>query len=265
MKTLLKTSTVLLVLGVASINLAEADDATSPWSFSIFGGGTAGIRGSMRPSELGASVDLGSLNPTLAGNAATTSLDNLRYRDMFRTRLGGGAEVAYTFDDHLQTYGRFKYQDFSGRNLSIGSLNASALGGADVINAQFANNHNETFELGTRYLWSTGTPVRPFLGASLGATHSNAVRASLSTSDSQLNLADVHFSRAGTVFSQTLETGVSYVPVENIEMQLGLEAQHLGTPHSGNDPQLGALGLAASNTGKGAWSFPVSISLAYHF
>jgi len=132
------------------------------------------------------------------------------------------------------------------------------------LRARFADAHNTTFELGSRYYWPIGTDWRSFAGIALGATHLDDIRASIA--GGSLDLPNVRFTRSGTVFSQSLETGVEYDLNKAFGISFSVDANHTGAPLRGEDPQLTALGVnAGNNDAQTRWSFPLSISTAYHF
>src|SRR4051812_19023246 len=168
-RSMLILTLVSLVAGAARV--ATAAEPASPWSLSISGGDSIGESGSLRSPITASFSDLGTLDPAFSGTSGTLRLDKLRYEDFFRPRFDAGLELDYSFNDNLQSYGRFGYDSLRGRTSTIGTLNSSALDSSAAVRARFADADNMTFELGSRYFWSTGTDWRPFAGLALGATH----------------------------------------------------------------------------------------------
>jgi hypothetical protein len=246
--------------------VATAAEPASPWSLSISGGDSIAERGTLRSplsTDLG---DLGTLDPALSGEAGTLHLDRLRYDDLFRSRFDTGLEIDYSFNDSLQTYGRFDYGSMTGRTRTLGSLNTAALGDAAALQGHFADADNTSLQLGSRYRWSTGSNWRPFAGFSLGATHLDEMRATLTSSDFSVDVPDVRFTRAGTVFSQSLQTGVDYTPNGAFGLRFGVDADHVGKPPSADDARTSELGFGPSGEAHSSlWSFPVSIAANYRF
>jgi hypothetical protein len=249
-----------LVAGAARV--ASAAEPSSPWSLSISGGDSVDERGSLRTRETTGLAGLSALDPTLSGTSGTLRLDTLKYEDLFRRRFDTGLELDYSFNDNLQSYGRFGYASLGGRTTTIGELESGTSPAA--LRAHFADADNMTYELGSRYFWTTGADWRPFAGLALGATHLDSMRATLTSTDLSLPLNDLRFSRAGTVFSQSLTTGVDYTPNEVFGLRFSIDADHFGRPAASEDPRLSALG-AGGDDAHGLWSFPVAIAANYRF
>jgi hypothetical protein len=252
-----------LVAGAARV--ATAAEPSSPWSLSISGGDSIGESGSLRSPITSTFTDLGTLDPTLSGTSGTLRLDKLRYEDVFRRRFDTGVELDYSFDNNLQTYGRFGFTSFGAHESTIGSLDSPALDSPAAVRAHFAEANNKTFELGSRYFWATGTDWRPFAGLSLGATRLDAMTATLASADLSTDLSDLRFSRAGTVFSQSLQTGVEYNPNSAFGLRLAVDADHIGKPANADDPRLTALGFGPNDDARSFWSFPVSVAANFRF
>jgi hypothetical protein len=222
------------------------------------------MSGSLRgPSS--ASVDLGRLDPALNGTSGTLSLDNLRYEDVFKRQYGVGAELGYSLNDNLQSFARFSYEGLGGQTRGFGTLSSSAAASPEALTARFSDADNFSFDLGARYYWLTGTEWKPFAGAALGATHLDGMHANIASANGAFDLQDVRFTRPGTVFSQTLEAGVEYNPSTALGVRLGVDAQHSGSPPSGDDPRLSALGLNAGHDAESRWSFPLTLAASYSF
>lgn len=256
--------TVLALSGGAlpSAYAATPDDA---WSMSIFGGDAVAESGSLRDPGHVSITDLGTLDPALIGNAGTLSLDKLHYNDLFRRRYDTGLEVGYSFNDNLQSFGRLSYDGQTGRSRRIGTLTSAGLSAPEPLDARFADADNMSLDIGSRYYWTNGSAWRPFAGAALGATHLDSVRATFTVPDTGVDLKNVRFTRPGTVFSQTLETGVEYNPSSTFGVRFSVDADHLGTPRSAHDPALAELGFDAAHDAESRWTFPVAVAATYHF
>ncbi len=254
-----------LALSGGALRSAYADDAASPWTMSIFGGDSVGISGRLRAPGTSSITDLGTFDPTLTGETGTLTLDKLRYDDLFRHRYDTGVEVGYAFSDNLQSFGRFSYDGLAGRTRRIGSLTVGGLGTPSPLDARFSDANNMSLDVGTRYFFSTSTPWRPYAGAALGATHLDAMRATLSVPDTALDLTNLRFTRSSLVFSQSVETGVEYSPSTNFGVRFSIDADHVGAPKSAHDPSLAELGFDSSHDAEARWTFPVAVAATYHF
>jgi hypothetical protein len=251
------------VAGAARV--ATAAEPSSPWSLSISTGDSVAESGSLRSPMTTDFTDLGTLDPTLSGTSGTVRLDKLRYEDLFRRRFDGGLELNYSFDPNLQAFGRFNYQSLGGHTNTIGTIDGASLDTPMALRARFSDADNMTLELGSRYFIPTGTDFRPFAGFALGATHLDTIRANVSSADLGTELSNLRFTRAGTVFSQSLQTGVEYAPNSAFGLRLGVDADHVGRPLSADDPRLAGLGFGPNEDAHSMWSFPVSIAANYRF
>lgn len=255
-----------LTLVVGATGPAWASDySSSPWSLSIFGGDSVGATGHLQSPSVATLPNLGAIDPALDGATGTLSLEKLNYEDLFKRRYDVGLELDYRLNDRLQTFGRYSYEGLGGESRQIGGLTSDALSTGVPINANFADANNQTLELGTRYYWSSTAGWRPFAGASLGATRLDAIRADIFSPSADLNLQDVRFTRAGTVFSQSLETGVEYNAANNFGVRFAVNADHSGNPPAANDSQLAGLGVNPGHDAEGRWTFPVSLAATYRF
>jgi len=117
-------SVAALIAGVASA--ASAGEQASPWSLAIIGGNSVDLEGSLRVPASVSIDDLGTVDPALTGTSGTLSLDRLRYEDVFKRRFDAGLELAYSFNDNLQTYGRFSYEGLDGNTRTIGELSSDS-------------------------------------------------------------------------------------------------------------------------------------------
>jgi len=255
----------LLALTAGAVRTVQAANPDSPWALSIYGGDSVAMTGSLRTPTTTTFTDLGTLDPALAGTSGALSLDKLRYEDLFRRRYDTGLELNYSFNENLQTFGRFNYDALGGRTRTIGELTSESVATPTPLVARFGDADNMSVELGSRYYWPTGMSWKPFVGAALGATHLDSMTASLAVPDTALDEQSVRFTRAGTVFSQSLETGVEYNPNTNFGMRFSVNADHSGAPPSANDPGLTAIGFDAAHDAQSRWAFPVAVAATYRF
>jgi opacity protein-like surface antigen len=253
-----------LALTGGALRSAHAADA-SPWTLSIYGGDAVGMSGKLRAPGTSSITDLGTVDPSLTGESGTLTLDKLHYDDLFRHRYDTGLELGYAFSDNLQSFGRFSYDGLAGRARRIGSLQVDGISTPAPLDARFADADNMSLDVGTRYFFSTSSPWRPYAGAALGATHLDAMRATLTVPDTTLDLQNLRFTRPGTVFSQSVETGVEYNPSSNFGVRFSVDADHLGAPRSAHDPALTEIGFDSGHDAQARWTFPVALAATYHF
>jgi hypothetical protein len=263
----LRSMQILTVLSLiaGAARVATAAEPSSPWSLSISAGDSLDEQGSLRTPKTTEFTDLGAIDPSLSGTSGTLRLDKLNYEDLFHRRFDTGLELDYSFDEQLQTFGRVGYTSLSGKTSTIGQLDSAALTSPAEVHAHWADADNVSLELGSRYFFTTGSDWRPFAGFSLGATHLDAMRATLTSPDLPADLENLHFTRSGTVFSQSLQTGVEYNPSNALGLRLGVDVDHTGRPHDTEDPQLAALGYGPNDQAHSMWSIPVSVAANYRF
>jgi hypothetical protein len=256
---------LLTVLALSGGAVRSACAADSPWSMSVYGGDSVAVSGELRAPTSAQLTDLGTLDPALVGDGGALSLDKLKYDDLFRHRYDTGLELGYSLSDNLQTFSRFSYDGLEGRSRRIGTLTSEGLTSPAPLDARFSDADNMSLDVGSRYFWSTGTAWRPYASAALGATHLDSMRATISVPDTAVDLKNVRFTRPGTVFSQSLETGVEFNPTNSFGMRVSVDADHFGTPRSAHDPALAELGFDSAHDAQGRWTFPVALAATYHF
>jgi opacity protein-like surface antigen len=250
---------LLLAMGVAAIPAAQAAD--SPWSVSVFGGGAVAEDGSLRSPETSNLSDLGSIDAALSGTTGVLRLDRLKFDDLYHNRFSAGAEVSYDYQSNMEAFTRFSYDSGDGRQRAIGSLAVGAAT-AQPIDARFSDEDAWTAELGSRFYFPASETLKPFAAISIGATHLEGIKAALALPNGPLE--DVRFTRNGTVFSQSLEAGLEYAAMENLDLRFSLDATHFGAAPSVRNPTALETGFRA-DTSRDRWAFPVSIGAVYHF
>ncbi|MEJ0085239.1 MAG: hypothetical protein WDO72_06135 [Pseudomonadota bacterium] len=246
--------------GVSSVEAAE-----KPWSFSVYVGDSISGSGTLRKDKSVTVPTPTAIDPKLAGATATVAIKKLNYEDVFNNRYAAGLELGYAPGEHLLVYGRANYNARQGRNREIGVLSSTALPGRHAIHARFGDSDSQSLEAGIRYLWLDDSKWRPFVGLSLGATHTDDVKASLSIADTVLQRREVRFARSGTAFSQTFETGVEYNPNRRLGVRLSVRADHVGEPKGADDPTLTALGFHSNDQAYSRYSFPIAVAAVYRF
>jgi opacity protein-like surface antigen len=255
-----------VALATAAVQSAHAaDENESPWSLSVLGGSAVGFTGSLRTPEITSIPDLGNLDPGLAQSPGSVTLNNVLYDDIFRHRHDVGFELGYAFSPNVEGFGRLTYEGLAGQTTTIGSLSSEALPSPEPLVADFDDAHSWSLELGSRYYWPTGSPWRPFADVALGATRMDALTASLEVPDTAIDLQDVRFTNADTVFTQSVGGGIEYAPSRNFGMLFAANAEHMGSLPESNDPALLALGIDTAHDSGDRWSFPLTLSASYRF
>ena len=251
-------------LAAGAARSASAASPDSPWGVAIYGGDSVSETGDLRKPVTATFSDLGTVDPSLAGASGRFDSNRLSYDDIFHRRFDTGVELNYSFSNNVQTYGRFGYESLNGQTRTLGTLETDTLGTSTPIRGRFADEDNKSLEFGARYFWRNSTAWEPFAGVALGATRMESIRATLDSPDGGIDVRNVRFTRPGTVFSQSLETGVEFNPSRAFGVRFSVDASHTGTPSSARDPELSEIGFDAAHDAEGRWTFPVAIAATWH-
>jgi opacity protein-like surface antigen len=235
---------IFVALGSLAASAAQAATPDSPWGVTLFGGGAVAENGSLRMPNEG----------TLGGQALHGN--RLDFDDLYNDRFQAGAELSYDLRPNVEAFGRFSYESGDGRVRPIGTL------AAQPIEARFADQDAWTLDVGSRFYFGTGETLRPFAGVSLGATRVAGIKASVALPEEG---QEVRFSRNGTVFSQSLEAGLQYAAMRNLDLRLSLDATHFGSLPAPRNPTPLEAELETRHSASEPWAFPVSIGAVYHF
>jgi opacity protein-like surface antigen len=251
---------LLMALGLAAVPAAQAAD--SPWSVSVFGGGALAEDGQLRMPVTRSIADLGSIDPALSGTSGSIDLDRLNFNDLYRHRYLAGAEVDYDYLPDVQAFGRFNYESGDGRNRAIGSFTEGTDPTHTPIAGHFSDEDTWSLDLGTRVYFPVSESFRPFAGIALGATRVSGIKAALALPD---ETPDVRFTRTGTVFSQSIEAGVQYAAMQNLDLRFAIDATHFGSLPAVRNPTTLEADLQTNQSTRDRWAFPVSLGAVYHF
>jgi hypothetical protein len=257
----------LPVLGLAcGVAHAAPNQEQHPWSFSLSAGGAVDMSGSIREPATGTIDDLGALDPTLEGNSATLTLDRTRFGDLYDNGHELGAELGYAFSKNLEGFGRVTYDSFAGRDVEMGTLTSEAFASPAPLDASFADAKDLSLQLGARYYWAAGSQWRPFVAGALGATHMDALTASFTAPGTAIDVQDARFSKADTVFTQSVEAGLEYAPGPSFDLRFAVDADHFGHAAASDDNSaLEELGIDTTENPGNRWTFPITLTASYRF
>jgi hypothetical protein len=250
-------ASVLFAACAAASAAAQALPLTDQASIELFAGGNTSAPGAFRGQGLKLDVP---------GSAGSTVYNDLRFSDAYSNRYTAGAEFDYAFNSRFTTFGRAAYSEFDGKSREIGQFfpNDSSQT-IQKVGAQFGDTASREFDLGTRYTFAPGAKLRPFVGAAVGVTHLSAARADFDRIG-DAGLTPVELGRAGDVFQQRLETGLTYSPMDNFDLRLTAAASHLDAGKRSEDPNLALIGLdTLHNEVRGHWDYPAELGAVWHF
>lgn len=119
-------------------------------------------------------------------------------------------------------------------------------------------------EFGYRHYFGTAGSVRPFLGARIGATRTNEIRATFEIPDAGITIAGAPFYDEGWSATGGLDAGV-LVPVSDaFSVNLATGVRYTGDLKD-DDSAIGGLGLASINDTGSRFSVPVTLTARWDF
>ena len=239
-----------------------AASESNPWGVEFFAGDAVSVRGSLNMPFVTNLGDLGTLDPSLEGSALFRGKE-LHYDDILNPSYTVGTEVSYSANDNLEGFARLSYSDLNGQSTEFGTLTITDADVTVPVTAHLRDTDSTSLMLGTRYVFNVHEPWQPFVGAALGATRLNDLRAGLTVPNDSVTLSDVRLARASTMFAQTIEAGIGY-SLANFDVRLAIDANHSNGPDSGQDATLQTIGFTRGG-GESPWSFPVTLGAQYRF
>jgi opacity protein-like surface antigen len=249
----------------AGSSVASAAEAGGPWSIAVYVGDTFSSKGKLEDHRTATIANPAALSPTLAGSPATLTLDKLEYDKAYNDNFAAGFEIGYARTEKLDFYGRFDFTQRNGRHRQIGTLNSAALPAPRPLVAHFHDSDAQSLVFGARYFFMSEGTWRPYIGAALGASFTDRMRATMTVTNTPIELRDVEYSRRTTGFSQSAELGLEYNPRPNVGVRLTARADHVGRPQRDAHPQNTALGFNFGDHPDARTSFPIALGVVYRF
>ena len=214
----------LTLAGLSAVYTGAAHaNEDSPWDTTLWIGPLFSQHGTAQFDADGSIADLGSLDPAFANDSATTTIDRLSFRDVFRTETTVGAELAYRVGPDFEPFVRVNFARFGGKTLPIGTISSAAFTAPAPIMAKYDGARSSAFTIGARYLFADSGALHPFLSGFVGADHLDALRANVDVAA----LAS-HFDRQtvlpnNTRFLAGVEGGLSYElsPTTDVRFAIG--------------------------------------------
>ena len=241
-------------LALLTAGAAHADDFRSHASFALFAGENSAMPGSFR----GQTVPFDTIDP-----AGSTVYHDLKFSDAYDHRYTTGAEFDYALSPQLTGFGRLGYSTFNGRNHVVGEFTSNTFE-TSPVRANFEDTSTREADLGARYTFMAGSRWRPFVGAALGATRLSDTKAEFSNPGG--GATRVTLGEAETVFSQRVETGLQFAPLDNFDVRLSAAANHLNADTKSSDPNLALVGLSNTEPDvRNHWDYPVELAAVWNF
>jgi hypothetical protein len=209
---------------------------------------------------------LTALNPGLPAVPADLTIESRKFSDVYDDPVQFGIEGAYGLSDDIELFAGFNYSKAEGGRVQVGNATVAALNATLPTFGQFDDLTATNFEAGARYFFA-GEQFRPFVGASLGATQQDAVKASFTIPDAPaggITLTDVPFFKKTTAVNYGVEGGLAFGFSDTVDARFSVGARYTGAA-KGDDTGLSGLGLATINNGSERWNYPVKASVAFRF
>lgn len=256
-----------LILPFASL-LATSAHAAGPeagrWSMSIIGGVDAPVSGDVHDGAVAAVPDLGPLNPALAGVDAELRIGARGHDRIYDLAGTVGLEFAYAPSDSTEFFGQVRRTEADDGRVQVGGAYVPALATELPVYGTFEDYSALSAEVGYRMYFGTAGTARPFVGARIGATRVDEIRATFEIPDAAITIANAPFYDSGWVASGGLDVGVIFPIGETFSMTLASGVRYTADPKD-DDSAIGGLGLATINDTGSRVSVPVTLSARWDF
>jgi len=257
----LRRSIAFLLLASTAGSYCAASES-SPWGVEFFAGDAVSMRGSLNMPFVTNLGDLGTLDPSLEGSALFRGKE-LHYDDILNPSYTVGTEVSYAPNSNLEGFARLSYSELNGESTEFGTLTITDADATVPVTAHVRDTDSMSLMLGTRYVFNANEAWQPFVGAAVGASRLQDLRAGLTAPNDAVTLNDVRLARATTMFAQSFEAGIGY-SMASFDVRLAIDANHSNGPDSGQDATLKTIGFTRGG-GESPWSFPVTLGAEYRF
>jgi len=257
-----------ILLSSALCLFAPAAFAAGPqagsWSWSVFGGVDRPLSGDVHDGATAAVPDLGPLNPDLAGVGAELRIRSRGHDDIYGSATSYGLEFSYGIDDRSEVFGQVRRTQADKGTVQVGGAFVPALSTTLPVRGTFGDYTALTLEGGYRRYFGELGPTRPFVAGRLGATRTDAIRATFAIPDAAITIADVPFTKSKWSASAGIDLGLLIPVSEKVSITAQTGVRYVADLQ-GDDSAIGGLGLGSINdTGKRV-SYPVSVGLRVDF
>lgn len=209
----------------------------------------------------------GGLEPHLSGDVhdggtgrvlnLPTIVEARSWRDVYDSVFRGGGGLGYGVTENLEVIGNASFGRGSADELQVGTVAGL------VLNAQFADYEDLSFEGGLRYHFAPNDTINPYVNVVGGLRRVSAIPATLTVPAAGVTLADTPFYDDSTVGLFGGDIGVAFTVRPNVSLgaEAGLRWQGALKGLEG----LAGTGLENINDVGQRWSLPVSAVLTFRF
>ena len=233
-------------------------------SMSLIGGVDMPLSGDVHEGAVAVVPDLGPLNPALAGVDAELRIGARGHDRIYDLANSYGLEFAYAFDERRELFGQLRQTRAGRGNVQVGGAFVPALDTELPVYGSFGAYEALSAEVGYRHYFGTAGAARPFVGARLGATRTDAIAATFEIPDAGITIADAPFYDSGWSATGGLDVGVLVPAGETFSITLASGVRYVADLKD-DDSAIGGLGLAGINDTGSRLSVPVTLSARWDF
>lgn len=256
------------LLGAALLMAAGPAFAAGPeqgkFSMSVLGGVDFPVSGDVHSGAVAPVPDLGPLNPALAGVSAELRIRSRSHDQIYGNAMSWGLEVGYGLSDRSEVFLQARETSADDGRVRVGAAYVPALDTELDVFGRFSGYDAYTWEVGYRHFFRDGGRVRPFVAARLGATETDAIRATFEIPDAAITIPNAPFYEKAWALSGGLEAGVQIPFTERFSMKLAAGVNYIDDL-SDDDSAIAGLGLARINDTGSRVSVPLSITGRWDF
>ena len=256
-----------LLLSAALCALASpafASPSEGRFSMSLLGNLDTPLSGDVHTGATVDIPDLGPLNPALAGVNAQLRIGARGHDRIYGAATSYGLEFAYGLDDRSEVFAQLRESSAGQGRVRVGGAYVPALATELSVFGTFSRYEAYSAEVGYRRYFGESGWARPFLAGRIGATETDAIRATFEIPDAGIVIPTGPFFEQAWALSGGLVAGVVVPLGERFSMTLSGGVSYIGEL-SGDDSAIGGLGLAAINDTGSRVSMPLSITARWDF
>jgi len=224
---------------------AAAEDLKGHWSLAAQGGTDLELSGDVHTGGAGTVLSL------------PTSVEARSWSDVYDPGFRGQLEVGYGVGPASEAFLRGSYYKMKSGTLQVGTVAGLAL------NADFAEYKERGAELGYRYYFRSGKPLKLYVAALAGLRFVSELPATFSVPAAGVVLSDVPFYDSSTVGVFGADLGLTFDLGKRVA--LGLETGPRYQTGLSDLEGLAGTGLEKINDTGSRWSMPIVATIRFRF
>ena len=261
----MRTSWLLLPLAALVATSAHAaGPEAGRFSFGIIGGVDVPVSGDVHDGATAPVPDLGPLNPALAGVSAELRIGSRGHDRIYDLATTAGLEFGYGLSDSSEIFGSVRQTRADEGRVQVGGAYVPALATELPVYGSFGDYDALSAEIGYRHYFGTAGYARPFLGARVGATRTDDIRATFEIPAAGITIANAPFYQSGWSPTGGLDVGVIVPASDRFSFTIASGVRYVGDLKD-DDSAIAGLGLADINDTGSRVSVPVTLSARWDF